>query len=137
MAHHSTQHCCKAHEYSVCTARIGQCKFAAIISSHAQTTGQMHPAGITLGYMSCRYLPGISAAQPGLRIGFERAGLAAQFPDAVAPYCHFGCDARRRFPGTFFRFPLRCRISLDSCHKVLSRVGSLCNVRRPSRHTRH
>jgi sacsin len=54
-----------------------------------------------------RYLPGISAAQPGLRIGFERAGLATRFPDAVAPYCHFGCDVRRRFPGTFFRFPLR------------------------------
>lgn len=57
---------------------------------------------------SCtRYLPGISAAHPGLRIGFERAGLAARFPDAAAPYCHFGCDVRHRFPGTFFRFPLR------------------------------
>jgi len=28
---------------------------------------------------------------------------SAQF----APYCHFGCDLKKRFDGTLFRFPLR------------------------------
>ncbi len=33
--------------------------------------------------------------------------LPLQFPDAVAPYLHFGNTMQQRFPGTFFRFPLR------------------------------
>eukprot|EP00955_Chlamydomonas_euryale_P054543 355863-Chlamydomonas_euryale.AAC.1 len=54
-----------------------------------------------------RYLPGVSAAQPGLKIAFLQADLAGQFPDAARPYRHFGCTMRRRFDGTLFRFPLR------------------------------
>lgn len=32
-----------------------------------------------------------------------------QFPDAFQPYmAHFGCTLRAHYPGTLFRFPLRC-----------------------------
>lgn len=78
-----------------------------------------------------RYLPGISAAQPGLRVGFERANMAARFPDAVAPYCHFGCDVRQRFPGTFFRFPLRY---VCSGTNVLCKTCSVVHLYQPSAH---
>ncbi len=54
-----------------------------------------------------RYLPGINAAAPGLRIAFTKADLAAQFPDTAAPYRHFGCTLKEAFSGTLFRFPLR------------------------------
>ena len=53
--------------------------------------------------LSCRYLPGVSAAQPGLKIAFQRAHLMDQFPDAFQPYQHFGCTLREHFPGTLFR----------------------------------
>lgn len=39
-----------------------------------------------------RYLPGASAAQPGLRVNLQRGRLLQQFPDAFAPYMHFGCS---------------------------------------------
>jgi hypothetical protein len=35
---------------------------------------------------------GASAAQPGLRINLGRGSLLRQFPDAFAPYMHFGCN---------------------------------------------
>ena len=54
-----------------------------------------------------RYLPGVSPAQPGLKIAFCHADLLTQFPDASAPYLVFGCTLRERFGGTLFRFPLR------------------------------
>jgi hypothetical protein len=54
-----------------------------------------------------RFLPGITPANPGLKIAFQRAALASQFPDAAAPYLHFGCTLSERFDGTLFRFPLR------------------------------
>ena len=54
-----------------------------------------------------RHLPGISPAQPGLKISFTRADLLAQFPDAFRPYLQFGCNFRSHFPGTLFRLPLR------------------------------
>ena len=43
-----------------------------------------------------RYLPGASAAQPGLRVNLARGQLAATFPDALAPYRHFGCTMEVR-----------------------------------------
>ena len=55
----------------------------------------------------CRYLPGISPAQPGLKISFQRADLLSQFPDAFRPFLHFGCSLRSHYDGTLFRFPLR------------------------------
>ncbi|GLC59948.1 hypothetical protein PLESTB_001557000 [Pleodorina starrii] len=54
-----------------------------------------------------KYLPGVSAAQPGLKIAFARAQLLQQFPDAFTPFTHLGCNMRERFMGTLFRFPLR------------------------------
>ncbi|KXZ55127.1 hypothetical protein GPECTOR_3g279 [Gonium pectorale] len=54
-----------------------------------------------------KYLPGVSAAQPGLKIAFARAQLLQQFPDAFTPFTHLGCTMRERFNGTLFRFPLR------------------------------
>lgn len=56
----------------------------------------------------CRYLPGISPAQPGLKIAFQRANLLSQFPDAFQPYLHFGVTLQQPLKGTLFRFPLRC-----------------------------
>jgi hypothetical protein len=56
----------------------------------------------------CRYLPGISPAQPGLKIAFQREDLLSQFPDAFEPYLHFGVTLRQPLQGTLFRFPLRC-----------------------------
>lgn len=54
-----------------------------------------------------RYLPNVSPSAPGLKIAFARAQLLRQFPDAAAPYLHFGCDLKGHFDGTLFRFPLR------------------------------
>ncbi|EFJ44918.1 hypothetical protein VOLCADRAFT_118510 [Volvox carteri f. nagariensis] len=54
-----------------------------------------------------KYLPGVSAAQPGLKIAFARAQLLQQFPDAFTPFTHLGCNMQERFMGTLFRFPLR------------------------------
>ena len=54
-----------------------------------------------------RYLPGISPAQPGLKIAFQRANLLSQFPDAFQPYLHFGVTLQQPLKGTLFRFPLR------------------------------
>ena len=60
------------------------------------------------GVPYCRYLPGISPAQPGLKIAFQRENLLSQFPDAFEPYLHFGVTLREPLQGTLFRFPLRC-----------------------------
>lgn len=53
------------------------------------------------------YLPGATAAAPGLRVDFVAGRLAERFPDQAAPLSAFGCDLRRPFDGTLFRFPLR------------------------------
>lgn len=57
-----------------------------------------------------RYLPGVSPAQPGLKLTFQQgSALVAQFPDAFAPFLpHFGCSLAGHYPATLFRFPLRC-----------------------------
>lgn len=44
-----------------------------------------------------KYLPGITPAQPGLKIAFQRANLLAQFPDAFQPYLNYGCTLREHF----------------------------------------
>jgi len=46
-----------------------------------------------------RFLPGASAAQPGLRVNLQRGRLLQQFPDAFAPYMHFGCTMEVRLCG--------------------------------------
>ena len=58
---------------------------------------------------SFRFLPGVSPAQPGLKINFRHADLLRQFPDAAAPYRvpELGCTMQGYFNGTLFRFPLR------------------------------
>jgi hypothetical protein len=43
-----------------------------------------------------RFLPGASAAQPGLRVNLSRGQLLQHFPDACAPYMHFGCTMQAR-----------------------------------------
>lgn len=53
-------------------------------------------------------LPGISAANPGIKIRFADSDLPDQFPDQFAPFKNvFGCDLRSHYNGTLFRFPLR------------------------------
>ena len=52
-------------------------------------------------------LPGATAQNPGLKIRFVGAGYLEQFPDQFSPYCAFGNDMDKPFPGTLFRFPLR------------------------------
>ncbi|TMW63551.1 hypothetical protein Poli38472_002492 [Pythium oligandrum] len=52
-------------------------------------------------------LPGITPANPGIKIRFVNSNLPKQFPDQFEPYKLFGCDLERHFHGTLFRFPLR------------------------------
>ena len=40
------------------------------------------------------YLPGATPAAPGLRVEVTRGRLAEQFPDAAAPYQHYGCNMK-------------------------------------------
>ncbi|TDH74225.1 hypothetical protein CCR75_001452 [Bremia lactucae] len=54
------------------------------------------------------HLPGISAANPGIKIRFVDASIVHQFPDQFAPFKDvFGCDLTSHYRGTLFRFPLR------------------------------
>ncbi|CAI5714235.1 unnamed protein product [Hyaloperonospora brassicae] len=54
------------------------------------------------------HLPGISAANPGIKIRFAQSSIVRQFPDQFAPYKDvFGCDLEQHYKGTLFRFPLR------------------------------
>ena len=64
---------------------------------------RLDPKGRTL---PCRYLPNVSPSHPGTKIPFRHS--VRQFPDAFEPYRNFGCTLDGHFPGTFFRFPLRC-----------------------------
>jgi sacsin len=57
-----------------------------------------------------RYVPGVSSAQPGLKINYRNAGLAKHFPDLAASYLHFGCNLCDVYPATLFRFPLRTEL---------------------------
>lgn len=53
-------------------------------------------------------LPGISAANPGIKVRFADSDLPSQFPDQFSPFKNvFGCDLKNHYNGTLFRFPLR------------------------------
>ena len=49
----------------------------------------------------------LGGEKKGMKIAFEKMRLADKFPDTTAPFLHFGCTMRERYPGTLFRFPLR------------------------------
>ncbi|KAL3502258.1 hypothetical protein ACH5RR_036707 [Cinchona calisaya] len=53
------------------------------------------------------YLPNVSTANPGKRIEFVSSSAILMYKDQFLPYCGFGCDMKRPFHGTLFRFPLR------------------------------
>ncbi|KAL9266715.1 Sacsin-like protein, partial [Drosera capensis] len=53
------------------------------------------------------YLPNISSANPGKRIDFVSSNALSLNEDQFLPYCAFGCDMKKHFNGTLFRFPLR------------------------------
>lgn len=53
------------------------------------------------------YLPNVSAANPGKRLDFVSSSAMPLYEDQFKPYCAFGCDMKKPFPGTLFRFPLR------------------------------
>ena len=55
----------------------------------------------------CKFLPNISAANPGKRIDFVTNDVLGQHGDQFSPFAAFGCDMRSHFDGTMFRFPLR------------------------------
>lgn len=82
------------------------------------------PGACLLPDPHAKFLPGVNAAQPGLKIAFQRANLLAQFPDAFRPYLHFGCTLQQRYSGTLFRFPLRSQ----QAAAVSEIKGSECTV---------
>lgn len=53
------------------------------------------------------YLPNVTAANPGKRLEYVSSSAISIYKDQFSPYCSFGCDMKRPFPGTLFRFPLR------------------------------
>ena len=53
------------------------------------------------------YLPNISSSNPGKRLDFVGSSAISYYSDQFSPYCVFGCDMKRPFLGTLFRFPLR------------------------------
>ncbi|XP_026408158.1 sacsin-like isoform X2 [Papaver somniferum] len=53
------------------------------------------------------YLPNVSAVNPGKRIDYVSSSAISLYEDQFFPYCAFGCDMKKHFPGTLFRFPLR------------------------------
>lgn len=62
----------------------------------------------------CKYLPSISAANPGKKINFVAHPVNSKLADQVAPFHFFGCDTRQAFSGTLFRFPLRTQQQADA-----------------------
>lgn len=63
-------------------------------------------------------MPNITPSNPGKRINFVSTPAAQEHPDQFAPYKVFGCDARKPFQGTLFRFPLR-----TPAHAQASRIS--------------
>lgn len=53
------------------------------------------------------YLPNVTAANPGKRLDYVSSSAISVYKDQFSPYCAFGCDMKRPFTGTLFRFPLR------------------------------
>jgi hypothetical protein len=80
----------------------------------------------------CKYLPAISAANPGKKINFVAHPVNSQLADQVAPFQFFGCDTCKPFQGTLFRFPLRTQTQADAS-TISKQVGhissSLLNAR--------
>jgi sacsin len=62
----------------------------------------------------CKYLPAISAANPGKKINFVAHPVSTKLADQVAPFHFFGCDTQQPFEGTLFRFPLRTQEQADA-----------------------
>ena len=53
-------------------------------------------------------LPGVNPANPGKMVDFRKnSALVTKFSDQFEPLMAFGCDFKREFNGTLFRFPLR------------------------------
>ena len=55
----------------------------------------------------CKFLPSPSYTNPGKIVDFVKAPVADRYPSQFQPYEVFGCDMRKSFDGTLFRFPLR------------------------------
>ncbi|KAL6131811.1 hypothetical protein ACLB2K_070184 [Fragaria x ananassa] len=53
------------------------------------------------------FLPNVSASNPGKRIDYVSSSAISVYRDQFLPYRAFGCDMKRPFSGTLFRFPLR------------------------------
>eukprot|EP00897_Mesotaenium_endlicherianum_P007203 jgi/Mesen1/6510/ME000332S05518 len=54
----------------------------------------------------CKFLPRLSAANPGKRVDFVARPVLPSHADQFKPYCAFGCNMERAYAGTLFRFPL-------------------------------
>ncbi len=57
-----------------------------------------------------RHLPNISSSNPGKKINFVENPIPAEYDDQVIPFRTFGCDMRKRYDATIFRFPLRSEL---------------------------
>ena len=55
----------------------------------------------------CKFLPSPSYTNPGKIVDFVKTPVADRYPSQFHPYEVFGCDMRKQFDGTLFRFPLR------------------------------
>lgn len=71
----------------------------------------------------CKYLPAISAANPGKKINFVAHPVSTKLADQVAPFHFFGCDTQQPFQGTLFRFPLRTQQQADAS-TISKQVGT-------------
>jgi sacsin len=75
------------------TATTTRCSFRCVCRYHlTDLPSFVSGQHLVLFDPHARYLPGASAAQPGLRVNLQRGRLLQQFPDAFAPYMHFGCN---------------------------------------------
>ncbi|KAL6189694.1 hypothetical protein ACLB2K_036097 [Fragaria x ananassa] len=73
----------------------------------ASTVKPPRPAGSGLDSTRCIFLPNVSASNPGKRIDYVSSSAISVYRDQFLPYRAFGCDMKRPFSGTLFRFPLR------------------------------
>lgn len=71
----------------------------------------------------CKYLPSISAANPGKKINFVAHPVNSKLADQVVPFHFFGCDTQQLYQGTLFRFPLRTQEQADAS-TISKQVGS-------------
>ncbi|MQL84580.1 hypothetical protein Taro_017078 [Colocasia esculenta] len=64
------------------------------------------------------YLPNVSSSNPGKRLDFVSSSAISFYKDQFFPFCAFGCDMKRPFLGTLFRFPLR-----SACQAAVSKLS--------------